>query len=284
MSGKAKVIRRFGTGVPIFPVFPLTGWALSVIRRGNARRIQRVNDVDNFWKESRDGKDIPGRNAKIFACRGKKGALLRLMRKRDRAEQEQRMTSEEFSAYFRQKGPRLRGLARRQLHGEEAVEEAVQQLFVRLVPHYSKIDPRHPDGYVLAALSHVICDVWRRNNQQEGWSDEMAAILADPNSDLNPDEEDASIAECEALVHEVIGELTSPQRVALRASLLFDREQAMQHVGPGYDGALNRARAHLRERLGHRPGVVYRLGAQRLTELLAEQPELGMEAVQGNLP
>src|SRR5262245_13330965 len=110
------------------------------------------------------------------------------------------MTSEEFSAYFCQEGPRLRGLARRCLHGEEAAEEAVQRLFVRLVPHYSKIDPQFPDAYVLAALANVIRDFQRRNGQQEvraaPWSDEVAACLADPDSDLDPDEEGASVAEC----------------------------------------------------------------------------------------
>lgn len=188
------------------------------------------------------------------------------------------MTLDEFTEYVSRHLDGWRAHAKQHLADHEAAEDVVQETWCRLFRHHEAIDPtQNPDAYAFRTLQSAIHDHGRalgreRRGGRVAYSDEMAACLPEPAS-LDSSGDSATLAHCEAFVREALSHLTVPERRALRLFLSgVGRAEALTQMS-AYDGALNRARAKMADRLGARRTLVLRLGLERLLALLADSHE-----------
>lgn len=185
------------------------------------------------------------------------------------------MTLDEFDDLFRQHGDALLSTARRllaRIHCRQDGEDAVSQLYLRLLPQAEQIELASASRYVFRALRNLVFDLGRAQARQpEPLGDEMAGLLAAPDSDDGS--ESVNVAESEAALRGALAELTARERQAVRLSLDDDRTAAMGQM-QGYDAALTRAKRKLRSLPGSLEVFAVRLGIDRIRELLSEPPEV----------
>ncbi|HKI36845.1 MAG TPA: RNA polymerase sigma factor [Gemmataceae bacterium] len=169
------------------------------------------------------------------------------------------MTPAELADFYNRKKADMRRFAARYC-GDNAADDAVQESFVRLLPHCDKIDGAAPAGYVFAALKTASIDAVRqRGRRRETLMDEVPEDEKPRRLPGGLLRGHLLVQACRVILQQAVARLSANQRGALKLWLATEghmgqaltilRETEPDATPAVYAGRLHQAKERLREEL-----------------------------------